>query len=176
MVSVRMWTRAAVIRRSEWGWRIMSKMLYTELLARGISSCLAFDRKPQFFWHMDLFMGHLSVLMTWMLTSIRENNKGKRESHCAFRLSLQSHPYGHFHFILFVRSESLCLACTQKGKKLDSNSWREKYQRICGHILKPPQVYFKSLQRPLANCSCLCCYSGLNSVPPKFVSTWNLRT
>lgn len=98
----------------------------------------------------------------------------KREkNYCAFWLSLQSHPLLLPLFTVCwkqITTSSLHI----RTRKLDSISWREKYQRISGCFLKPPQVYSKSLQKLLANCSWLCYCRGLNSVFLKFMSTWNV--
>lgn len=85
----------------------------------------------------------LSVLTTSQLASLEQVIQEKSQEEilqCHFRPSLRKHNH-HFWHILFVRNKSVGqLGLMGMGSRF--HLLRRGYERICGHILKPPHISF----------------------------------
>ena len=130
--------RAAVIRRLDWGWGICFQ---AGSFLRAVGRC------PQILarcWeeasgarYIDFSMGLLKCPheITAGFFQRQQFKKEEGRSYAIFYDPISE--VAHHPFCLFLRSESLSPAHTQGEGEFSSASWREKYQRICGYILKP---------------------------------------
>lgn len=126
-VIVRMLAGPAVMRRFGWHWRIcFPDGFLSWLLVGGLSSSLATCRRPS---SLITYTSQFVPECPWgMAAHWPQNEWSKQEEKATVPF------YGLVSKVSIITS-----ALFWEGRKLGSTFWREKDQRIGGHILKPLQ-------------------------------------